>query len=302
MTEQYPLVTIVIPCYNHAQFVQETIQSVIDQDYENIELIIIDDGSKDNSVEVIQEMIPACEKRFIRFEFKYRENKGVSSTLNEGLKWARGEYVGFCSSDDTLQPKKTSTQVQYFESNLCSDFCYTKAFICDDNNNVLEKSTNIINKNLSDNVTFNDVLTFKVHFPVTGMYRLKFILEKLNGFDESLSAEDYDINLKIVNNTRIGFIDDFLYCYRSPAAIGGTRRRLPMRVEVSDSHLNTIRKYKDHPAYRASLLEWNLRRFMYFSSYTKTKTYALKGMLLSMPKITSPNYYKSFIKLVFIWK
>jgi len=61
MTEQQPLVSIVIPCYNHAQFVQETIQSVIDQDYENIELIIIDDGSNDNSVEVIQEMISAFE-------------------------------------------------------------------------------------------------------------------------------------------------------------------------------------------------------------------------------------------------
>lgn len=302
MEQENSLVSVVIPCYNHAQFVQGAIQSVIDQDYENIELIIIDDGSKDNSVEVIQEMIPACEKRFIRFEFKCRENKGLSTTLNEGLKWACGEYVGFCSSDDTLLSKKISTQVQYFEGNLDSGFCYTKAFICDDNNNVLERPTNLINKDLSDNVTFNDILTFKVHFPVTGMYRLKFILEKLNGFDDSLSAEDYDINLKIVNNTKVGFVDDFLYCYRSPAAIGGARKRLPMRVDVSESHLNTIRKYKDHPAYREALLEWNLRRFMYFSSYTETKKYALKGMLLSIPKITNPSYLKSFIKLVFVWK
>ncbi|WP_083829471.1 glycosyltransferase family A protein [Oceanimonas sp. GK1] len=100
-----PLVSVVIPCYNHAQFVQESIQSVIDQDYENIELIIIDDGSKDNSVEVIQEMIPACEERFKRFEFRHRPNKGLCATLNEGIGLAAGDIIGFCSSDDILHKK-----------------------------------------------------------------------------------------------------------------------------------------------------------------------------------------------------
>ena len=111
MTEQQPLVSIVIPCYNHAQFVQETVQSVIDQDYENIELIIIDDGSKDNSVEVIQEMIPACEERFVRFEFRYRPNKGLCATLNEALEWCEGEYFSPTASDDILKQNKISTQL-----------------------------------------------------------------------------------------------------------------------------------------------------------------------------------------------
>lgn len=106
--KENPLVSIVIPCYNHAQFVQETIQSVIDQDYENIELIIIDDGSKDNSVEVIQEMIPACEERFVRFEFRYRPNKGLCATLNEALEWCEGEYFSPLASDDIALPHKTS--------------------------------------------------------------------------------------------------------------------------------------------------------------------------------------------------
>lgn len=75
-----PLVSVVIPCYNHESFVQDSIQSVIDQPYQNIELIIIDDGSKDGSVEKIQEMIPACQERFVRFEFQYRPNKGLSAT------------------------------------------------------------------------------------------------------------------------------------------------------------------------------------------------------------------------------
>ena len=65
-----PLVTIAIPCYNHEQYVQDSIQSIIDQSYSNIELIIIDDGSKDNSVLKIQELISICTNRFSRFEFR----------------------------------------------------------------------------------------------------------------------------------------------------------------------------------------------------------------------------------------
>jgi len=80
-----PLVSVVIACYNHEFFVQDSIQSVIDQTYQNIELIIIDDGSKDGSVKKIQEMIPNCQQRFIRFEFRHRLNKGLSATLNEAL-------------------------------------------------------------------------------------------------------------------------------------------------------------------------------------------------------------------------
>ncbi len=185
--QKNPLVSVVIPCYNHEQFVQESIQSVIDQDYKNIELIVIDDGSKDCSVEKIQEMIPACEERFVRFEFRHRANKGLCATLNEGARVAKGEIVGFCSSDDTLHKNKIQTQVDFFKRNTHSDFCYTQTYVFDDNGKILQSATDLANKNLSINITFHDIITFKVHFPVTGMYRTNFLLEKLGGFDESLS-------------------------------------------------------------------------------------------------------------------
>lgn len=113
----YPLVSVVIPCYNHELFVQDAIQSVIDQDYNNIELIIIDDGSQDNSVLQIQEMIEVCKKRFVRFEFRSRANIGLSATLNEALKWCEGKYFSTIASDDMMLPNKTKIQVRYLERN-----------------------------------------------------------------------------------------------------------------------------------------------------------------------------------------
>ena len=109
-----PLVSVVIPSYNHQDFVQYTIQSVLDQDYENIELIIIDDGSSDNSVEKIREMVKNCEKRFKRFEFISRANKGLCRTLNEALEWCNGEFFSIVASDDIWLPYKTTMQVELF--------------------------------------------------------------------------------------------------------------------------------------------------------------------------------------------
>lgn len=103
-----PLVTVVIPSYNHASYVKESIQSIIDQDYSNIELIIVDDGSKDNSIDVINEMVAICQKRFTRFEFRHRPNKGLCATLNEALDWSKGEYFSPIASDDIALPHKIS--------------------------------------------------------------------------------------------------------------------------------------------------------------------------------------------------
>ncbi len=80
-----PLVSVIIPCYNHEKYIQDSIQSIIEQTYSNIELIVIDDGSKDKSVEKIQDMLPACKQRFEHVYFTTRPNKGLCATLNEAL-------------------------------------------------------------------------------------------------------------------------------------------------------------------------------------------------------------------------
>lgn len=116
MHQHEPLVTAVIPVYNHERFVVESIRSIIDQTYRNIELIVINDGSKDRSHELILSLIEECRKRFVRFEYINRHNIGLSSTLNQALRSARGRYFSALASDDVALPEKTTVLVEALES------------------------------------------------------------------------------------------------------------------------------------------------------------------------------------------
>src|SRR5690606_14961295 len=111
------LVSVIIPSYNHEKFVCDSIQSVINQSYQNIELIVIDDGSTDSSVEKIKKLIPRCAKRFTWFEFMHRPNKGLSATLNEALEWAQGEYFSSLASDDIILEDKIKIQSEFLKHN-----------------------------------------------------------------------------------------------------------------------------------------------------------------------------------------
>ena len=111
----HPLVTIAIPSYNHGQYIQDAIKSALNQSYENIELIIIDDGSTDTSIEKIKPLIAQCKERFVRFEFRYRANRGLCNTLNEALEWAEGQFFCTLASDDIIFPEKTRLQLEAFQ-------------------------------------------------------------------------------------------------------------------------------------------------------------------------------------------
>jgi alpha-1,3-rhamnosyltransferase len=111
-----PLVTAAIPVYNHEKFVAESIRSVINQTYRNIELIVLNDGSKDSSHEKVLAIVEECKHRFVRFEYICRENLGVSATLNQALSMARGTYFTALASDDIALPGKIEALVSALEA------------------------------------------------------------------------------------------------------------------------------------------------------------------------------------------
>ena len=109
------VVSIIIPVYNVEEFIFKTVKSVMNQDYKDIEIILVDDGSPDNSAKIIDELA----KRDDRIVCVHKDNGGVSSARNVGLRMASGEYVTFIDGDDWVEPNYISYLLNLVESNNC---------------------------------------------------------------------------------------------------------------------------------------------------------------------------------------
>ncbi|MEZ6146240.1 MAG: glycosyltransferase [Planctomycetaceae bacterium] len=117
-----PLVSIIIPCYNAAEFVAEAIESAAGQTYGNVEVIVIDDGSTDESVDVLRSFGD-------RIRWETGPNRGACAARNRGLELAQGEIVQFLDSDDLLHPGKLDIQVPLLsirQNTLC--YCHGDQF------------------------------------------------------------------------------------------------------------------------------------------------------------------------------
>lgn len=116
MTNTVPLVSVIIPTYNRAHLISRSIQSVLNQTFKDIELIVVDDGSKDNTDEIIQAI---DDPRVIYL--KHQTNRGVSAARNTGIKAARGEFIAFQDSDDEWLPNKLEKQLAKFKEDKIGD-------------------------------------------------------------------------------------------------------------------------------------------------------------------------------------
>ena len=104
-TSATPLVSVVMPVYNHARYVAEALMSIVKQDWRPLEIIVIDDGSKDDSLDVLKRTVDGLEtENGLTIHVSGRENKGAHNTINEGLEKATGEYLAILNSDDYFLP------------------------------------------------------------------------------------------------------------------------------------------------------------------------------------------------------
>lgn len=190
------LVSVVIPCYNHQNYVQEALNSVISQTYKNIELIIIDDGSKDNSVHKIKELEEKCTERFSRFEFRARPNKGLCETLNEGFSWCEGDYICVLASDDAYLPYKIEKQVQYLTE-------------CDKNIVGVFGSINFVNEKgkltekhhiRTKKYDFESILLHNHDLPATTNMLRAEAVKNIGKLPQHLIIEDWYMWLKLTEN------------------------------------------------------------------------------------------------------
>ena len=198
-----PVVSIIVPCYNYARFISQTLDSLIQQSFQEWECIIVDDGSKDNSKEVI---LPYTEKDN-RFIYIYQDNKGLPGARNTGIKNARGTYIQFLDSDDLIEADKIGAQVKCFQENPELDLVYTDLmYFMDGSPEKLQYSMDWINApwTLTKSGNGKDLLKyFIVTTPIlVPMPLLKLSsVNSINGFKEHLrSCEDWDFWIRCAYN------------------------------------------------------------------------------------------------------
>lgn len=286
--ESMPLVSVVVPCYNHENFVQECIQSIIDQDYQNIELIIIDDGSKDQSVQKIKEMICACEVRFVRFEFRHRHNKGLCATLNEALEWCEGVYYSAIASDDIMLPNKTAIQIKELLNsqvhNVIGIFAGIKIF--GDNINNIGKGKNRIYR-------FNDIFLHDCIMTTPTFMVLRDKIIEVEGYDENILVEDLDLFLRLTaKDYKLMAIEVPLVLYRRHEDNLSSKHEI-----ILEAVITILNKYKNHHLHKQALsIGFMVAAHSAQASKKKSWGYMLKAIHIYPMNILSLSFIKYIIK------
>lgn len=231
-----PLVSVIVPSYNHEKYIGQCISSILDQTYKNIQLIVIDDGSTDSSPLILKELSG-------RYNFVYeaRANHGLTKTLNYAIKkYATGEYIAAVGSDDYWHPKKIASQVSFMQQHPTCGMCCSMAYVVDDNNN----PERLLGDGIKDSdVELSSLLLINKIPAVTALY-IKIIFDTAGGYDESLYFEDWDLWLTIASQSKIGIIREPLAFYRKHSANMSAKSLLMVNDQIK-----IIQKWSHHPSY-----------------------------------------------------
>ncbi|MCI5734154.1 MAG: glycosyltransferase [Tenericutes bacterium] len=195
------LVSVIVPVYNVEKYLDKCLNSLANQTLKDIEIIIINDGTKDNSQKIIDKF---C-KKYNNFTFYIKENGGLSSARNYGLKYANGEYIGFVDSDDYVDESMFKDMYEYAVNN-------NKDIVVCDTINVYSKghSYRTSNLNYSEDIVKNYIIS-----PPMACIRLysNRIKDKLY-FEEGIFYEDLNLIPSLVKYTKnVGFLENAYYYY-----------------------------------------------------------------------------------------
>ncbi|MDF2407245.1 glycosyltransferase [Morganella morganii] len=262
------LVTIIIPSYNHSRYIGKTIKSVLLQTYTEIELIIIDDGSIDNSIAVINSYESECQSKLKKYTFIHRNNKGLCATLNEAIKISSGEYISIIASDDIMKKDKTLAQVNYLNSNIECVGVFSGADVIKENGELL-----VVRNGSNKKYYFKDIITNNYQlFSPSAMYR-SLEIKEAGLYRTDILLEDWYMNLKLTEKT--GYLialPDVLICYRRHSSNTSllSPRLHQDRKKILDLFANSI--YYDHA-------KLELKYTIAYESVTFNKIKTLKYLL-----------------------
>ncbi len=210
-----PLISVICLSFNHEKYVIEALNSVLAQTYPAIELIIIDDASKDGSAKVISHFLENCERKIPVSFFPLSDNLGNCKAFNIGLAHAKGKYVIDLAADDVLMPNCIEKQLNAFEK-LAGNYgvVFSDLYYINENSKIFKthfrRNTNgVLAQTVPQGDIYKQILA-KSFISAPSMMIRKKVLEELGGYSEELSYEDYDFWVRSARNYRYFFLDEIL--------------------------------------------------------------------------------------------
>lgn len=285
-----PLISVIIPAYNCARYLDGAIQSVINQSFKDIEIIVIDDGSTDNTADIIKPFTG-------HIKYYRQENKGAASARNHGIKLSSGKYIAFLDSDDLWEPHKLAAQLNILENQPDFPVVHTNASTIDQDGNMILKSAN--EKRQSHNgMIFEEFFLKNISVILTSSAIIdRKCLETTGLFDDAFPVlQDYDFFLRLSWSHPVFFIKEPLVKYRvRPYSL--TRTNAMRNIHDSEKILEkTISEHPDFFKQHRKLLEtkrrnlnFNSAKQLFYAGDLPASRLYFKKVLLSCP--TAWLYY-----------
>lgn len=295
-----PLVSIAIPAYNHAAFIEGCLASVCAQTYPELELVLIDDGSTDGTYDIAQHFLAPRRSRFRRLVVERAENRGVSRNSNTCIEACNGDWVHLLGSDDMLKPEKIARIQASIEQWHCPDLALVHADV-----DYIDELDNPITRNKEKPKAPEGIerdaftwLFLQKHFifnPTLALNRRLFL--ETGGFDPTLPLEDLDCWLRLSTRYAFARVPEVLASYRKHPG-NASRRRLKMLAAQFDTYANFLEAHPGLLAPEAVTENFrdNLRRFWRRMRRSKPWLYpqVLAATLRSRHSPPTPADYRKF--------
>ena len=264
MSVSKPMISVIIPLFNRIDYIQETVDSVFSQGIENIELIVVDDGSDDGSYEYLEQR--KTSENIELLSHPNRANKGQSAALNLGLKACQGDFVAILDSDDMFAPNKLKNQLTYLEQHPEVGLVYGNGAAITADGEFLYKT--LPSKHIENGDPNNLLLDCYIAIPGGSLVRKK-VFEQAGFFNESYrAAQDHDMALRLFETAKAAYLPEIAFKYRKhdqAISKNGLERRWRAGLQILKQakrrypyKFNTVRK-------RYAVLNFHLAKVLFTS-------------------------------------